>query len=59
MMNNTQALYKVHFQDQFGSATITCYTQEEYNDTLENLRNDPYAEDIWCEYWDQEEGWQA
>ena len=59
-MNNTQqALYKVHFQDQFGSATITCDTCEEYNDTMENLRNDPYAEDIWCEYWDQEEGWTA
>ena len=59
MTNTAQALYKVHFQDQLGSGTIICYTHQEYNELIAVLRDDPAAEDIWTEYWDEEEGWQA
>ena len=53
------AKFKIHFTDAYGTATITCETYNEYLETLSNLRNDPIAEDIWCEEYDDEEGWQA
>ena len=53
------ARFKIHFEDNYGSATITCETREEFNDCLKNIKNDPYCENIWCEYYDDEEGWQA
>lgn len=53
------ANYRIHFTDNYGTATIECDTVEEYNDSMNNLRQDPFAEDIWCEYYDEEEGWQA
>ena len=50
--------YKIHFIDMYGSATIEC-GREDYSEVMKNLSDDPYAEDIWVERWDPEEGWQA
>lgn len=53
------ARYKIHFTDNYGGATITCDTDEEFNEALANIKADPMCEDIWTEYYDPEEGWQA
>ena len=50
--------YKIHFTDNYGTATIEC-ARENYSEVMKNLRDDTYAEDIWVESWDPEEGWQA
>lgn len=53
------AMYKIHFSDNYGQCTITCDTVEEYNETMKNLQSDPLCDDIWVEYFDPVEGWQA
>ena len=57
-MANT-ARFRIHFTDNYGTGTIECETREEYNEAMKNVQADAYAEDIWTEYWDEEEGWQA
>lgn len=52
-------LFKIHFEDNYGTATIECDSVEKCNEIMKNLHLDPYAENIWCEYYDDEEGWQA
>lgn len=54
-----QAQFRIHFTDNYGSATISCNDWDEYRAALENLQGDPDCEDIWTEYFDEEEGWQA
>lgn len=51
--------YRVHFTDSYGQATIECDSTDNYNEVMSNLQSDPFAEDIWTEYYDPEEGWQA
>lgn len=51
--------YRIHFIDNYGQGTIECDTFEKYHDTLKNLMDDPQVEDFWCEWFDEEEGWQA
>ena len=53
------ARYKIHFTDNYGPATIEAETDEQYGNIMSNLKADATAENIWCEYWDEEEGWQA
>lgn len=53
------AKFKIHFTDNYGCATIECDTLEERQEIMRNLHDDPYAEDIWTEFYDEEEGWQA
>lgn len=53
------ANYKIHFTDNYGCGTIECETYEEFQNTLKNAHADAYAEDIWCEQLDPEEGWVA
>ena len=52
-------MYKIHFTDAYGSATLECDTYQEFTDAYANIRKDPLCEDIWCEELDPEEGWQA
>ena len=51
-------MYKIHFTDNYGQATIICDTYAEFTSALDNIRHDPYCEDIWCEEM-SDEGWQA
>lgn len=53
------AKYKIHFIDRYGAATIICDTDEEYAQAMRTVKNDPEAEDVWVEYYDPYEGWQA
>lgn len=52
-------MYRIHFTDNYGTATLECDTLAEYREALQNIENDPECEDIWTERWDSEEGWQA
>lgn len=52
-------MYRIHFIDNYGQATLEMDTQQEFNIAYTNILNDPNCEDIWCEYNDPEEGWQA
>ena len=51
--------YRIHFTDNYGTASFDCETYEQYTEALRNIMNDPMCEDIWTEYYDEEEGWQA
>ena len=51
--------YRIHFTDNYGAATIECKTESEYNETYGNIISDSNCEDVWIEYYDEEEGWQA
>lgn len=51
--------FRIHFTDNYGSATIGCKTYKEFTEALNNIHNDPMCEDIWTEQYDDEEGWQA
>ena len=51
--------YKIHFTDQYGQGTIECMDREEFDEAMKNLHEDPMCDDIWAEYYDEEEGWQA
>ena len=53
------AKYRIHFTDNYGSCTIECDTDTEYNEAYSNIQADSNCEDIWTEYFDEEEGWQA
>ena len=53
------AMHKIHFMDEIGQATITCDTDEEYDEALANIKADPMCDDIWTETYDPDEGWQA
>lgn len=46
---------KIHFTDNYGPATLETDDEQAYI----NILNDPECEDVWCEYWDEEEGWTA
>ena len=59
MVKIMQDIYKVHFSDDMGTATIGCKTEEQYNEVIKNLKEDPTVNDIWVERWYEEEGWQA
>jgi len=50
---------RIHFEDNYGTGAIECLTSSEHQEALKNLRNDPTVENIWVEYYDEEEGWQA
>lgn len=51
--------FKIHFHDNYGPGTFECETREQYEEVMKNVQADAYAEDVWTEYWDEEEGWQA
>lgn len=51
--------YKIHFTDQYGSSTVECETISQYEEMYDNINKDPLCSDIWTEYYDPEEGWQA
>lgn len=51
--------YRIHFTDNYGSATIECKTESEYNEVYGNIIADSDCDDVWVEYYDEEEGWQA
>ena len=54
-----EAKYRIHFTDNYGTATIEC-TEEEYHETYENIKADPNCDDIWVEKYNPEEGyWEA
>ena len=48
--------YKIHFTDDYGTATSEC-NEEEYNETYQNIKNDPMCDDIWVEKYNEEEGY--
>lgn len=50
--------FKAHGNDKIGRFTIEGKI-EELSECERNLRDDPEVEDIWFEYYDDEEGWQA
>ena len=51
--------YKINFVDNYGGGAITCAASQ-YSEVMEMLRNNPDVEDIWVEYWNDEEGfWEA
>lgn len=53
-------MYRIHFTDDYGPASFEVETFEEKNDALKGLRNDPNAEDIWVESYNEAEGyWEA
>lgn len=54
-----QAQFKIHFTDNYGQATIECYNGDQYRAAYKQLKDDPECENIWTEYYDEEEGWQA
>ena len=58
-LEEKQPLYRIHFTDEIGSATIEAETAEQFEEIKENIEKDPLCTDIWFEYWDEEEGWQA
>lgn len=49
-------MFKIHFVDNYGSATIECNTLEKFQECYKNLQADPTAEDIWVEYPEEIEG---
>lgn len=51
--------YRIHFEDNYGQATIGCRTQEEFDEAYKNVKADPMCDNIWVERWYEEEGWQA
>ena len=51
--------FKIHFTDEIGSGTIICNSCEQYSEAMSNLKSNPLVDDIWSEFWDEEEGWQA
>lgn len=51
--------YRIHFTDNYGQATIECDDLESFQEALHNIQQDAQCNDIWCEYYDDEEGWQA
>ena len=53
------AKFKIHFIDNYGTGTVECETREQFNECYSNIQNDPMCDNIWCEYYDEEEGWQA
>ena len=53
------AKYRIHFTDNYGQAMIECETDEAYNEAHKNIKADATCENIWTEYYDEEEGWQA
>lgn len=49
--------YKIHFTDNYGQATIET---EDYDEVMQNLKDDPEVDDIWVEQYNEEEGyWEA
>lgn len=52
-------MYKIHFTDNYGQGAITCESDEEWVRVRDNLVSDPNVNDIWTEFHDDEEGWQA
>lgn len=50
--------YRIHFTDAYGSGCIECDAYN-YADVMEALKADPCADNIWVEYYDENEGWQA
>ena len=53
-------MYKIHFCDNYGQATITCDSYEEYIEAYQNIKDDPECEDIWIERYNSDEGyWEA
>ena len=53
------ARYRIHFTDNYGQGTIEAETDSQYNEIMSNLQADPCTDDIWTEYYDEDEGWQA
>ena len=51
--------FKIHFTDEIGTGTIICNSCEQYSEAMSNLKSNPLVDDIWSEFWDEEEGWQA
>ena len=50
--------FRLHGNDKIGSFTIEGKI-EELEECVRNLRNDPEVDDLWVEYYDDEEGCQA
>lgn len=50
--------FKAHGTDEIGNFTIEGDIKE-YRECLINLEADPHVEDLWFEYYDDEEGWIA
>lgn len=55
----TKIIYRIHFTDSYGQGAIECESTDNYNEVMSNLMDDPFTDDIWMEYYDPEEGWQA
>lgn len=53
------AKYRIHFTDNYGQGMIECKSDAEYNEAYKNINADITCDDIWTEYFDEEEGWQA
>lgn len=53
---NNMPKYKIHFTDNYGTATIEC-SEENYNECYQNIRADPMCDDIWVEKYNEEEGY--
>lgn len=53
-------MYRIHFTDDYGPAAFEVNTSEEKDEALDNLRQDPNAENIWVESYNEVEGyWEA
>ena len=51
--------YRIHFTDNYGPASFEV-DAEEYAEAMQNLKDDPDAEDIWVESYNEEDGyWEA
>lgn len=53
------AKFRIHFTDKYGQATIECKTESEYDEIYSNVIANNSCEDVWTEYYDEEEGWQT
>lgn len=51
--------YKIHFTDSIGTCTLLAEGEQEYSEIMTILQNNPDTDNIWTEFWDEEEGWQA
>lgn len=51
--------WKIHWIDRYGQATIEVDNLERFVINYNHIKNDPECTDVWVEYLDDEEGWQA
>ena len=50
---------KIHWTDKYGQAAIETDDHFRFKVIYEHIKEDPEAEDVYVEYLDDEEGWQA